>query len=271
MSKFLFAAFTCAALVFGGCASGGLDEPESSAESGGTLSLTSAAPDRVTGTYTRNGVTISFDARRTAEGSTLLLKGKGDRVLVSTAGVGETRVVSFMEGRVTFKPPTALSAPPPSGQQDFGAPTDLVTMDGDEKAFGELMFTDEAQVLPWLSRALGERGLTGKTHPASLDIHTLGAMVARVREIEVPSMEPELADGTDDVRTAQSSCGRPSQNDCFGMCGRGCGCWKWVCGDCCFHDGCAAHDNDCRKCAWNHPAACARCASFASFWSGGGC
>jgi hypothetical protein len=250
-----------------GCASGGLDEPQSSTEAGGTLTLTASTAERVIGTYTRDGITVAFDARRIDGQSSLLLRGTGGRVLVSTAGVGETRVVSFMEGRVTFEPPAVIAKP---DAMDLRPPTDLA-IDGDEAAFGELMATDEAAILPWLSRALGERGLTGKSNPASLGLHTLGSMVARVRDIEVPSMEPALSDGTDDVRTAQSSCHKPTQNACFGMCGRGCGCWQWVCGDCCYHDGCAAHDSDCRKCSATHPSACARCASFASFWSGGGC
>jgi hypothetical protein len=38
--------------------------------------------------------------------------------------------------------------------------------------------------------------------------------------------------------------------DCFGMCGPDCDapCWDWVCGDCCYHDFCAAHDAAIRAC-----------------------
>jgi hypothetical protein len=40
----------------------------------------------------------------------------------------------------------------------------------------------------------------------------------------------------------------PNRDDeCFGMCGDGCNCWRWVCGDCCWHPGCAAHDAFCRS------------------------
>ena len=35
-------------------------------------------------------------------------------------------------------------------------------------------------------------------------------------------------------------------DNCFGMCGKQCSCWSWVCGDCCFHQGCHDHDNCCR-------------------------
>ena len=34
---------------------------------------------------------------------------------------------------------------------------------------------------------------------------------------------------------------------CLGMCGYSCNCWKWVCGDCCYHLGCYGHDVCCRE------------------------
>ena len=36
-------------------------------------------------------------------------------------------------------------------------------------------------------------------------------------------------------------------NSCNGMCGPGCHCWWWICGDCCTHKGCLDHDNYCAK------------------------
>jgi hypothetical protein len=34
------------------------------------------------------------------------------------------------------------------------------------------------------------------------------------------------------------------------MCGPDCSCWSWVCGDCCYHYGCAVHDDWCRDGEW---------------------
>ena len=34
-------------------------------------------------------------------------------------------------------------------------------------------------------------------------------------------------------------------NECLGMCGAGCDCWDWFCGDCCWHKGCCIHDSCC--------------------------
>lgn len=38
----------------------------------------------------------------------------------------------------------------------------------------------------------------------------------------------------------------PHKNKCLGMCGPGCSCWKFICEDCCFHEGCSQHDTCCR-------------------------
>ena len=40
----------------------------------------------------------------------------------------------------------------------------------------------------------------------------------------------------------------PNNDDCFGMCGEGCDCWRWLCGDCCSHPVCSAHDAATRDC-----------------------
>jgi hypothetical protein len=39
----------------------------------------------------------------------------------------------------------------------------------------------------------------------------------------------------------------PNHDDCFGMCGPGCTCWQWVCGDCQYHATCAQHDWVCAQ------------------------
>ena len=45
-----------------------------------------------------------------------------------------------------------------------------------------------------------------------------------------------------------SGCSRsPGSPNCLGMCGPGCTCWRFVCGDCCFHKGCYDHDLCCRR------------------------
>lgn len=43
------------------------------------------------------------------------------------------------------------------------------------------------------------------------------------------------------------SCPPCPEESCLGMCGPDCKCWKFVCGDCCYHLGCYDHDVCCRK------------------------
>ena len=46
----------------------------------------------------------------------------------------------------------------------------------------------------------------------------------------------------------ECTCGHcPFVEDCLGMCGRGCSCWRFVCGDCCVWPGCMKHDLICRE------------------------
>ena len=54
----------------------------------------------------------------------------------------------------------------------------------------------------------------------------------------------------------------PNPDDgCFGMCGAGCDCWEWVCGDCCYHLICAEHDRQWRDCLDANPTSVATCPS----------
>ena len=48
--------------------------------------------------------------------------------------------------------------------------------------------------------------------------------------------------GEDDCCDSHPQC--PGEN-CLGMCGAGCTCWSYVCGDCCWHQGCQDHDDCC--------------------------
>lgn len=51
------------------------------------------------------------------------------------------------------------------------------------------------------------------------------------------------------LRTCPTPC---SHMSCLGMCGKGCSCWRFVCGDCCYHYGCFEHDEICRACGLHH-------------------
>ena len=109
------------------------------------------------------------------------------------------------------------------------------------------------------AQALGEDlGVTGMEHPAALRFY-LTAM--RLTEARAVSQEAEEASNIEPWRryfegkaTIQSypncnlrSCPPCREDDCTGLCGRRCNCWRWVCNDCCLHRGCLLHDLCCRR------------------------
>jgi hypothetical protein len=103
----------------------------------------------------------------------------------------------------------------------------------------------EVRSLPHLSRALGAAGYTGSKFPAVLPLHKMARQSAEALGITV---EPLPAAPGDENSFCQAY---PNQgNQCYGMCGNGCNCWSWVCGDCCYHGGCARHDDWCRQGQW---------------------
>ena len=48
-------------------------------------------------------------------------------------------------------------------------------------------------------------------------------------------------------KESQNCAKKPLGITCLGLCGPGDHCWEWVCGDCCYHEGCYQHDECCRK------------------------
>ena len=42
-----------------------------------------------------------------------------------------------------------------------------------------------------------------------------------------------------------TTCPPCQEDECLGLCGRLCSCWRFLCGDCCFHQGCLLHDLCC--------------------------
>ena len=44
-----------------------------------------------------------------------------------------------------------------------------------------------------------------------------------------------------------SVCPPCKEDECYGLCGYGCTCWKHLCRDCCYHKGCRDHDKCCRR------------------------
>ena len=112
------------------------------------------------------------------------------------------------------------------------------------------------------ARALGQDlGIIGKEEPAAMAFYTTAmslteaynkkrrAMVSRARSsnpwdtytnrrVNAQGKYPDC-----DLKTCP-----PCEEDlCLGLCGYECYCWKFLCGDCCYHLGCKDHDICCRE------------------------
>ncbi len=107
-----------------------------------------------------------------------------------------------------------------------------------------LLKRPEMKLLKEAAESLGERGITGQAYPSILPFF-MTSMRLSTRE------GPPLASYLDHLRLKRGSscfdsCPPCRGEECLGLCGPGCECWKWACGDCCYHRGCHSHDLCCR-------------------------
>jgi hypothetical protein len=218
--------------------------PPTSTESDG-LTLRVSTPDRIAGTFVdpSTGVGLTFDSARAGDTLYLHIAGTDGKVLVHAETTADDYVFSYMGGKATLTVAKAWVAQVKAEGDDGPAAADesAARWTGDRNVLDEMLQLPEIRTLPWLSRALGVAGITGATHPASLAMHKTARQSAKALDIEVPPLE---------IQADDSQCSRPTANQCYGMCGNGCSCWSWVCGDCCYHGGCARHDNWCRNGQW---------------------
>jgi hypothetical protein len=228
------------ALTFAACST---QAPETSIVSTASesLSLSAATPERLTGHYSHDGVTLSFDSVRTTAQFIFEIKASDGRVLVHGEKVAENQFSTrVLDGRLTLV-------------YDLASNADNVSTQGDPAALDEAQQLPEYAALPWLSHTLGANGFNGRDYPAALAMHMFNKGVAEHLDITLPKIidRSELADETG-YCTAYPNGG----NQCYGMCGPGCTCWSFVCGDCCYHNGCARHDSYCRGSGWADKAKC---------------
>jgi hypothetical protein len=211
------------------------------------LGLTSATHDRLTGIYDDGtGTVVRFDSARVQDDLYLDLSTADGRQLVHIATTGDAYEFSYLGGKLTMRTTKEYVAQAKAQAQvaPDGVSTEGFIFDGDTNALDELMQLPEVSKLPYLSRALGARGFTGNTFPASLALHKVARQSADGLGIQLPKLEP--------LASTNGYCeAYPNGGDgCYGMCGPGCSCWSWVCGDCCYHWGCAVHDSWCREGKW---------------------
>ena len=107
----------------------------------------------------------------------------------------------------------------------------------------------ELQMLEDAAAALGDAGVTGLKYPCVLPFYTTSlrmGQLLRDSNLTTGRHRPS-AKGPRMAENCLSKCPPCQDQECLGLCGYGCNCWKWVCGDCCYHLGCYEHDLCCRE------------------------
>lgn len=107
--------------------------------------------------------------------------------------------------------------------------------------------------------ALGEKlGINGDDEPAVMPFYTISMTLTEAsKRKQRPPVYMSYSDSVFDKRQADSQgkypncnvkvCPPCKEDECYGMCGYGCTCWKHLCKDCCYHKGCRDHDKCCRR------------------------
>jgi hypothetical protein len=211
------------------------------------ISLSTSSPQRITGRYADlTGDTIQFDLARVDDDLYVDVTGNAGRPILHIETSGSDYNFSYMGGALTMHTTKEFvaAARTQAQTQPAAVSTAGFAFTGDLDALTEMQALPEVSQFPALSRALGARGYTGSDFPASLAFHKVAQQAAQSLNIHVGQLAP--------VPGANGYCDAyPNQNnDCYGMCGPGCDCWSWVCGDCCYHYGCAVHDSWCRDGEW---------------------
>ena len=128
-----------------------------------------------------------------------------------------------------------------------------------------LAMSYEATLIIEAAQALGDRGIMGMDYPSVMSFYQFALRLANARDI---SSATEYGDGDNLAPSSRGfqhrqrravRCPKPNgvtckslpcpfrkyDNDCFGMCGKGCSCWSFVCGNCCVNQYCLTHDQCC--------------------------
>ncbi len=210
------------------------------------VTLEVSTPERITGSYIdESGLGVDFDTARTGDTLYIHLATKSGRVLLHAETTATSYVFSDLDGKARLEVSKAWVDQVRAEGEDGVAAQDESQMHwtGDTSALDEMLQVPEVKLLPNLSRTLGSMGITGSAYPASLAMHKVARQSADALGIDV---QPLQAPTENSLCTAYPNSG----NNCYGMCGPGCSCWSWVCGDCCYHYGCARHDDWCRSGQW---------------------
>lgn len=228
-------------------------------------------PNRIAGTYTRAGKGVRFRSTKTSERLTFTITTLDGRELYRLTQDKEYIRSNILGGRLrqTFDLEFLEVARDEKRRGVEALEFIGTSVEGDVTVADEYWSTPELALLPHLSKLIGqELGYTGAAYPATLPLHLMALSVDKHAKASGSALSEPLTSSPNEATTCQAYPFR--SNGCYGMCGPGCTCWKWLCGDCCFHTGCAVHDDYCRTwMGFGHPYC--NIYWYIPFYIGGGC
>ena len=143
------------------------------------LSLTESRPEAITGWFRKDDRAIQFAMARDPNARSLLVKNaQGEEIVyLSYEPAGST--LRYLGGENI----AGIDSQPPE---------DLDIRPEQQRNILALLTNEDVGLLPWLSRALGEQGMTGKDYPVTFSLHNLASKVVAsalsILKIRVPSL-----------------------------------------------------------------------------------
>ncbi|XP_019857118.1 PREDICTED: uncharacterized protein LOC109585467 isoform X1 [Amphimedon queenslandica] len=121
-----------------------------------------------------------------------------------------------------------------------------------------LALSEEATLIIEAAKALVEMNNVNSSYPPVRQFYLLGLQLEKMRGHSLGGASTVRKRSTTTKQYGRCAAGggyctasrcpySRDGNDCFGMCGRGCSCWFFVCGDCCYHHYCETHDICCAR------------------------
>ena len=126
-----------------------------------------------------------------------------------------------------------------------------------ESMLSGLVTSYEAQLIIEAALAIGDLGFQGTEYPAVMRFYlfalrlsnsdpTVTTQYRNTRDTKNLKQKRGSIRCSNGYTCKSSTCPfKKYSNDCFGMCGKGCSCWSFVCGNCCVNQYCLTHDQCC--------------------------
>lgn len=126
-----------------------------------------------------------------------------------------------------------------------------------EKSVNIALSKCEMNLLSDAAIAMGQRGINSRDYPSTLSLYMTASRVASRLNVDINKnlSSNEINNNTYELppiherlkrQDCETECPPCKSQECLGLCGPGCTCWKWTCGNCCYNKGCYYHDLCCR-------------------------